>query len=237
VSSLEVRNFSVGYDKLLIQNLNLTLDIGQRLIIYGSNGTGKSTLLNALAQNRNPQFIQWAIPSDQVLFLRQQTSFHTQTPDDVQSYLINILLYKKPFSRVSSKDLELIQSVQDKLYLPNMPLKNLSGGQRQKLRMAQGLLMKTQVLLLDEPFNAIDQTSSQEIIHWLNDIKDSTLQILVLHDFEQIEQLKSPVLWIQPDSWEILEFDEWFRKVDHRFHSWMHTMKKPGIMENSGTFK
>lgn len=223
-SLLKVENLSVGYDRPLIQNLNFELKKGDRLIVYGPNGSGKSTLLSTLAKpaSSQKQSIKWALSSDEILFIHQQPNFHSQTPDDVENYLLNILLYKKPFSSPTSSDFGKVRLVLEKLRLPNMPLRHLSGGQRQKLKMARGLLLQTQALLLDEPFNAIDQKSTGEIIEWLNEVKASTIQILVLHDFEQIEKLKSPILWIHSSQWEILSFSDWFQKVDRQFHSWMH---------------
>ena len=227
--TLQIKNLNVGYDRLLIQNLNLDLNLGERLIIYGANGTGKSTLLHSLLR---PAFqakhqVEWNIPQDQILLLQQQSSFHSQTPDSVENYLLNILLYKKPLTNPSKLDLQKVHGIQEKLNLPNMPLKNLSGGQRQKLKMARGFLLETKALLLDEPFNAIDQTSTTEIMNWLQESQPHMVQLLVLHDYEQIERLKARVLWIQQDSWELMDFEDWFHKVDRRFHSWMHTVQAP----------
>lgn len=216
---LDISNLSIGYDRTLIHNLNLQMDLGDRLIVYGSNGTGKSTLLQTINK------IRWNLPPEQILFLHQQSSFHSQTPDDVDSYLLNILFYKKPFQKPSQKDFNAITEVKNKLHLKNMPLKNLSGGQRQKLKIARALLTNTKALLLDEPFNAIDQTSTHEIIDWLNTSRPEMIQIIVLHDFDQIEKLKSKVLWIQESGWEILEFNDWFQKVDKRFHTWIHSVQ------------
>lgn len=222
---LKAQNLSIGFERVLIKNLNFELKLGERLIIYGSNGTGKSTLLSSLLNNTHQKMnqVQWSIPHEQILFLQQQGVFHSQTPDDVESYLLNILLYKSPLASVKQEDLNKVKEVRAKLHLPNLLLKNLSGGQRQKLKIARSFLMKTRALLLDEPFNSIDQVSTQELIQWLNASQKDMIQILVLHDFEQIENLKSKILWIQPGAWEILEFHDWFQKIDRRFHSWMHT--------------
>ena len=223
-SGLSVQNLNVGFDRPLIQNLNLDLKVGERIIIYGANGCGKSTLLSSLVKTSLQQkgLVRWDLPLENILFVHQQTVFHSQTPDDVENYLLNILLYKKPLTRPSSEEFSKIKRVLEKLHLPNLPLRHLSGGQRQKLKLARGLLLESQALLLDEPFNAIDQRSTREIMTWLNEVKTSTLQILVLHDFEQIEKLKSRVLWIQPEGWELLEFEDWFRKVDNQIHRWIH---------------
>lgn len=227
--ALKVQNLTIGFDRVLIKELNFELKLGDRLIIYGANGTGKSTLLHSLLRStfQAKNQVQWNIPQDQILFLQQQTAFHSQTPDDVENYLLNILLFKKPLTKPSPADFLKVRTIQATLNLPNMPLKNLSGGQRQKLKMARGLLLETKALLLDEPFNAVDQNSTSEIMSWLQEVKSSMIQVLVLHDYEQIERLKSKVLWIQNDSWELMGFEDWFHKVDRRFHSWMHTVQAP----------
>lgn len=217
-----VENLDVGYNQTLIRNLSFNLGPGDRLIVYGSNGTGKSTLLQTLL---NSNRVRWNIPTSQVLYVHQQTDFHRQTPDDVETYLLHILLYKRPFSRPTTQDYRRVQEVLTKIRLKNQPLQNLSGGQRQKLKMAKGLLLESQVLLLDEPFNAIDETSVQDLSGWLNEILPRTAQVIVLHDFEQIEHLQSPLLWIKPQAWEILSFHDWFTQVDRQFHTWLHKFK------------
>jgi ABC-type Mn2+/Zn2+ transport system ATPase subunit len=221
---LTISNLSLGFDRPLISKLNLSLSTTDRLIVYGANGSGKSTLLSAIATAAHSKTsnIHWSLNSDEVLYLQQPPAFHSQTPDDVETYLSLVLLYKKPFATLGNSERAEIHKALEKLNLKNMPLKHLSGGQRQKLKLAQGLLLKTKTLILDEPFNAVDQESTLEITGWLNEMRPQTLQILVLHDFEQIEKLKSPVLWIQPDKWELLSFENWFETVDSRIHKWMH---------------
>ena len=94
--ALKVQDLSLGYDRVLINKLHFTLNVGERLIIYGANGTGKSTFLQSLLK-KNYQasgMVQWSLPQSDILFLQQQASFHSQTPDDVESYLLHILFYK-----------------------------------------------------------------------------------------------------------------------------------------------
>ena len=227
--SLQIQNLTIGYDKNLIENLNFELCQGESLIIYGPNGCGKSSLLKALLHPTKSQkkTISWNLKSEDILYISQNSSFPNPTPDDVESYLLNVLLYKKPFSRPQKSDRQKIQEVMQKLKLPSASLSTLSGGQKQKLKLARALLSQCQALLLDEPFNALDTQSITDMIHWLQEMQPETLQLIVLHELEQIERLRSRILWIQPSHWEILEFNDWFKKVDAQFHKWMQHSNSP----------
>jgi ABC-type Mn2+/Zn2+ transport system ATPase subunit len=222
--TLEVKDLTIGFERPLIRNLTFSLPLGERLIIFGPNGIGKSTLLQRLLQN-SPKS-RWSTPPSQILYVQQQSDFHRQTPDDIETYLLHVLLIRRPWKRAEPDDYKKVASAMEKLGLQNEALYKLSGGQRQKVRLARGLLSGAKALLLDEPFNAVDSKSFYEMSRWLDEVQPETSQILVLHDFEQIERLQSTILWIQPDGWKILPFQVWFSEMDRQFHSWLHHRKE-----------
>ncbi len=219
---LQVKDLQIGYETPLLSNLNFGLDIGDRLVLFGANGCGKTTLLKALV---DPQLqlqgkAQWQISRQEIGVLSQDNHFHQATPDFVEDYLYKCLLQFQPFTPRSRYKKE-VMSLMEALDLVNQPLRVLSGGQRQKLKLARVLLTQSKALLLDEPLNAVDASSKMEIMKTLKALMPTTLQIWVLHDYYEIQQLQAPVLWIQEGESQLFSFEGWFKKVDQAFHSWM----------------
>lgn len=218
--SLTVQNFNLQNDKnILIHNLNLNLNLGDRLVIYGSNGCGKSTLMKSLfhASHQFHTSILWNLDSKDVQFVPQENPFHSSTPDFVLDFLIKSQNLNHPFQSTKKahlKAVELLEFVQ----LKNKPLKTLSGGERQKLKIAQSLLLNAKAILLDEPFNGVDQMSQNQIYSLLSQIQSRTLQILVLHNLLDIRKMNSPVLWIENQKAQLMSSHDWFKKVDQQFH-------------------
>lgn len=218
--SLLVTNLLLQKDKnLLIESLNLDLSIGDRLVIFGSNGCGKSTLIKTLFKaTLNPQSsIRWNLPAHEVQYVPQENPFHSSTPDYVLDFLIKSQNLQNPFR--SKKDAtHKSNTLLSYVGLTNKPLCQLSGGERQKLKIAQSLLLNAKVLLLDEPFNGVDQTSQNQIYSLLSRLQPKTLQILVLHNLLDIRKMNSPVLWIENQKAELMSAKDWFKKVDQQFH-------------------
>ena len=196
--NLSINNLTVkNQNSVLIKNLNLHLELGNRLIVYGSNGCGKSTLIKLMFHSiqKKQNSIEWGFTFNDVQYVPQENPFHSATPDYVIDFLVKSQNLNFPFAKshlASEKSFEILKKVE----LANKPLSQLSGGERQKLKIAQALLLNAKVLLLDEPFNGVDQKSQTQIYSLLNRIQNQTLQILVLHNLLDIMKMNSPVLWI-----------------------------------------
>lgn len=219
---LQVNDLCVGYSLPLLSSLHFNMDIGQKIILFGANGSGKSTLLKSLLQPslRLAGHVEWTISKENIVTVSQNTHFHHQTPDYVEDYLFKCCLAYTPLAS-KKKHQDKVYSLMKTLNLPNLPLKILSGGQKQKLKIAKALLNDSQVILLDEPFNAVDTKSKSEIFQMLEVLAPKTLQIWVLHDYYDIQRLQAPVLWLKDDGPQIYSFADWFKEVDQAFHSWM----------------
>lgn len=221
---LQVQNLQIGYRKPLVSHINFNLQKGQTLVLFGANGCGKSTLLKSLLhpETRLAGRVVWNATSEEIIFISQEHKFHDKTPDYVEDYLLKSRLMLNPFTK-ATQHLADIKQILVQLKLPNLPLQNLSGGQRQKLKIARALLNEAKVLILDEPLNAVDAESKKEILQLLKKLSPQTAQIWVLHDYYELQQLQAPVLWIQEGHAKNYTFEEWFKEVDVAFHSWMKT--------------
>jgi peptide/nickel transport system ATP-binding protein len=173
---LEVNNLSFGYtkEKLLFENLSLTLKKGELKAIVGESGAGKSTLFELILKNLKP--ISGRIKSAKCsqVFQDPYSSFHP-------SY--NLL---NQISDVASLDeldkyLKLIDLEYELLLkLPH----ELSGGQLQRASILRAMLMKPDLLLLDEPTSALDNVIQLDVMKMLMKHLDSTAMLLITHDIE-----------------------------------------------------
>ena len=86
MSQLKVTDLQVYRgQQLLIQNLSFEMKFGDRLIVFGPNGCGKSTLFGQLAQSTNQAVpkIQWMLDHSEVQYVPQENPFHKKTPDNL----------------------------------------------------------------------------------------------------------------------------------------------------------
>ncbi|MDR3409280.1 MAG: sulfate ABC transporter ATP-binding protein [Methylovirgula sp.] len=199
--SIEVRQISKSYGSFqALKGVNLKVESGELVALLGPSGSGKTTLLRIIAG------IEAADPGGQVLFDGVDVSdtdlgqrkigfvFQHYALFKQMSVFENIAfgLRAKPWrqrpsnAQIKAKVEELLSLVQLSNFAQRYP-SQLSGGQRQRVALARALAVEPQVLLLDEPFGALDATVRRELRRWLrklhNTIKVTT--IFVTHDQEE----------------------------------------------------
>jgi peptide/nickel transport system ATP-binding protein len=174
-SVLNIENLSFGYskDKILFENLNLSLKKGEIKSVVGESGAGKSTLFELILKNLKPLSgeISSTLKISQV-FQDPYSSFHPSYTllnqisdvallDDLDEYLNSINL-----------EYELL------LKLPH----ELSGGQLQRASILRAMLMKPDLLLLDEPTSALDNLIQLEVMKMLMKHLKYMGMLLITHD-------------------------------------------------------
>jgi sulfate transport system ATP-binding protein len=199
--SIEVRQISKSYGSFqALKGVNLKVKSGELVALLGPSGSGKTTLLRIIAG------IEAADPGGEVLFDGIDVSdtdlgqrkigfvFQHYALFKQMSVFENIAfgLRAKPWrqrpsnAQIKAKVEELLSLVQLSNFAQRYP-SQLSGGQRQRVALARALAVEPQVLLLDEPFGALDATVRRELRRWLrklhNTIKVTT--IFVTHDQEE----------------------------------------------------
>ncbi|MFL1874832.1 sulfate/molybdate ABC transporter ATP-binding protein, partial [Hansschlegelia beijingensis] len=205
---LKIRNIRKDYGKFPALN-GVTLDIrsGELIALLGPSGSGKTTLLRAIAGLEFPD-------GGQILFGDKDASRKTVQERNVgfvfQSYALfrhmkvfdNIafgLRVRERSRRPSETEirrrvLELLDLVQLTGLEGRYPAQ-LSGGQRQRVALARALAIEPQVLLLDEPFGALDAQVRKELRRWLRKIHDETghTTVFVTHDQDEAMELADRV--------------------------------------------
>jgi sulfate/thiosulfate transport system ATP-binding protein len=207
--SIEVRNVTRSFGRFhAIRGINLTVPTGQFLALLGPSGSGKTTLLRIVAGLDHPDagtvFINGQDATAQgargrnVGFVFQHYAlFRHMTVFENIAFGMRV----RPRSRrpseaeIRSRVEQLLALVQLDFLADRLP-SQLSGGQRQRVALARALAVEPAVLLLDEPFGALDAKVRQELRGWLRRLHDDIglTSVFVTHDQEEALELADRVV-------------------------------------------
>ena len=185
---LEIEKLSFGYtkEKLLFQNLSLTLKKGEIKAIVGESGAGKSTLFELILGNFKPLKGSIKVASLSQVFQDPYSSFHP-------SYTLKNQIADVASLEELGKYLDLINLDTDLLTkLPH----ELSGGQLQRASLLRAMLMKPDILLLDEPTSALDNVIQLEVMEMLVAHLNSMAILLITHDMDLAEWCADEIIKI-----------------------------------------
>lgn len=194
-------------DKTLPMCFNVSVNAGERVAIIGESGAGKSTLLNLIAG--------FEFPHQGEIWLNDKNHTRSAPYERPVSMLFqennlfphltvqqNLALGLKPSLKLTAPEREKIEQVACSVglgdYLQRLP-NSLSGGQKQRVALARCLLRDKPILLLDEPFSALDQKLRVEmlvLIAKLCDEKHLTL-LLVTHQPSELVGTIDRVLLVE----------------------------------------
>ncbi|WP_315906866.1 ABC transporter ATP-binding protein [Priestia koreensis] len=199
---LLTNDLSVGYgERLIVNNLSVTIPDKKITTIIGSNGCGKSTLLKAITriiphQSGSVLLDGKDIAKEQTKALAKKIAILPQTPEGAAGLTVGELIsygrfpHQTGLGRLTKKDYEVIDwalevtGTSDYKY---RPIDALSGGQRQRVWIAMALAQETEIIFLDEPTTYLDmahQLEVLELLQTLNKEQNRTI-IMVLHDLNQ----------------------------------------------------
>lgn len=200
--SIEVRNLTKTFGKFVaLDNLNLRVQSGELIALLGPSGSGKTTLLRIVAGLEFPNGAGGSV-FFQGRDVTPLSAYHRRAGFVFQHYALfnhlnvfeNIAFglrvqsrrKRPPEQEIQRRVHTLIEAVQLGGFSKRLPTQ-LSGGQRQRVAFARALAIEPEVLLLDEPFGALDAKVRKELRAWLREfherIKLTTL--FVTHDQEE----------------------------------------------------
>lgn len=217
---LRLRNICKSYDgrRNVLDNLELTLESGERLVVAGRNGAGKSTLLRIIA-GEDSDFSGEIVPGTGVKigYFSQDNAEKIRGSGTILEYL------------EARAPLELIPRLRDMLgaFLFRgddvyKPLDVLSGGEKSRIALLQLLLSPVNLLILDEPTNHLDIHSKDVLLSALRDFGGTV--VFVSHDRGFIERLATRVLELRPGAFRLFPGD---------YEFYMDQLAKFGDAENS----
>lgn len=184
------KNLNVRYGATtILHDVNFTVEPGTALALIGPNGSGKSTLLKGILGLCDTTGT-LEVPGN-IGYVPQHQDIDPSFPVTAHK-VVEMGLYattpwwKRIDANKVSEALERVQ-LQDKA---TERFGNLSGGQRQRVLIARALIINPTLMLLDEPFNGLDTTSRDVLVHLLRDLKQQGASIIVsTHDYSLAEQL------------------------------------------------
>lgn len=193
--SIEINNLTLTYDRHpAVHHLTATIHDGEWLAIVGPNGAGKSTLLNAIAgQTKIHEGKIEGICSESIAYLPQQTqldkSFPITVSELVSTGLWRRLSFSGSFGKLEAKKCEEAIKAVGLQGFGHRMIDTLSGGQLQRSLFARILLQDQPVILLDEPFNAIDSKTLVDLTQLIKTWHQANRTvIMVTHDLEYVKQ-------------------------------------------------
>jgi sulfate transport system ATP-binding protein len=206
--SIEIRDLVKTYGAVeVLRSIGLTIAGGELIALLGPSGSGKTTLLRILAGLDWPQSgsirvddRDWlSLPTQQrrVGFVFQHYALfeHLTVAENVAFGLRVRPRRERPANaEILSRVARLLDLVQIGTLGQRYPLQ-LSGGQRQRVALARAIAIEPQVLLLDEPFGALDARIRKDLRRWLRELHQQlgTTTIFVTHDQEEAFELADRV--------------------------------------------
>ena len=193
---LHFHNLTLGYSRHpVVHHLHGKVPSGSLLAVIGPNGGGKSTLLKGILGQLPPLEgrIELDIPRNQIGYLPQQSRIDRQFPVTVREVVaMGLWRHCGLFGRLAHPQRRKIDGALERVGLAGMAdasLDALSGGQLQRALFARLCLQEAPLMLLDEPFSAIDTQTSEDLLALLQEWQaEGKTLIAVLHDMHQVSR-------------------------------------------------
>ena len=207
--SIEVREIQKAFGKFkALKNINLHIESGELMALLGPSGCGKTTLLRIIAGLETPDHgsihfhgedaTDLHVRERQVGFVFQHYALfrHMTVFENIAFGLrVRPREQRPPEQEIQRKVHELLNLVQLDWLADRYPAQ-LSGGQRQRIALARALAVEPKVLLLDEPFGALDAKVRKDLRRWLRRLHDElhVTSVFVTHDQEEALEVADRVV-------------------------------------------
>src|ERR1041385_6788262 len=182
-------------DFVALDDVSVAIPEGSLTALLGPSGSGKSTLLRVIAGLEEPDKGQVMLGDDDVthqparargvgMVFQHYAAFKHMTV--WENVAFGLKVRKRPKPEIEHRVHELLELVQLEGLAKRFPAQ-LSGGQRQRMALARALAVDPEVLLLDEPFGALDARVRKELRAWLRRLHDEVhvITVLVTHDQQE----------------------------------------------------
>lgn len=193
---IDIRNLSISYDKKVIDDISFSLKSGLVNVLMGRNGSGKSSILNAISG---------LVDHEGEIKKTGEISYLNQNVNTNINFTVfeTILLgkVKNLGLRISESDIEDVDQIIDLLDIGDFkekPINRLSGGEVQKVLIGQALIKKPEILLLDEPASALDLKNQYQTLELISNLtrKLDITTLITIHQIDLIEKFADNIILI-----------------------------------------
>lgn len=200
-------------DKVIVNELDLSIPAGKVTALVGANGSGKSTILKTMARIMKPQkggvFLDGkSIHQMQTKEVAKQLAILPQNPVAPEGLTVSELVsfgrfpHQKGFGSLSKEDKEMVGwalQVTGMTDFSDRPIEQMSGGQRQRAWIAMALAQGTDILFLDEPTTFLDMAHQLEVLKLLERLnrEEGRTIVMVVHDLNHATQYAHHIVAIK----------------------------------------
>jgi D-xylose transport system ATP-binding protein len=208
---VEMRNINVAFGGVhAVRNVTIDLSPGEVVGLVGGNGAGKSTLMKVLSGAQRPDSGEILIDGEPTAFTNPrdakaagiETIYQTLALADNLDAPANLFLGRELTSRLGNLDDDRMEDATRKVMGRlnpnfqrfNMPVKSLSGGQRQAVAIARAVYFNAKILIMDEPTAALGPAETAQVRNLVRQLKTEGIGIfLISHDIHDVYDLADRV--------------------------------------------
>lgn len=193
-NALEVNKLAQGYDELLFKDVNMLVEVGERIAIIGQNGIGKTTLLHTLARQMDPKngAVKWSENANLGYYAQNHSADFDRD--------MNLFEWMSQWQN-EGEDEQTIRGTLGRMLFSSNDIKKsvrvISGGEQGRMLIGKLIQRKPNVLLLDEPTNHMDMESIEALNLALENYPGTL--IFVSHDREFVSSLATRIIEITAD--------------------------------------
>lgn len=203
---LELNNVGLIYqtdesETTALKNISFTVDDGEFVAIVGPSGCGKTTILSLVAGLISPTSGEIVLGGDKIVRPRRDVGYMLQRDQlfEWRNILSNVTLGPEIQNKKSTEFIAYAENLLDKYGLGEFKKhfpKQLSGGMRQRVALIRTLVLKPRILLLDEPFSALDFQTRLSVHEDISKIiaNEKKTTLLVTHDISEAIALSNRVI-------------------------------------------
>ena len=213
-NALEVEGLTKGFDNgPLFKNLNLLLEVGEKLAVLGTNGVGKSTLLKTLVGDLQPDSgtVKWS-ENARIGYYAQDHEYEFENDLTVFEWMSQ---WKQ-----EGDDEQAVRSILGRLLFSQddikKPAKVLSGGEKGRMLFGKLMMQKPNILIMDEPTNHLDAESVAWLERFLHDFEGTV--VAITHDRYFLDNVAGWILELDRGEgipWEG-NYSSWLEQKDQR---------------------
>jgi len=182
---LKIENLSVTIDgKQILDNVSFAIEKGKVVTIIGPNGSGKTTLARCILKLIEPNEGKiWFKPNFRIGYMPQKVSLNPNLPLTIFDFLKLEIKHKI--------DEELLHNISKEVGINDIllrPLQKISGGEMQRTLLARALLMKPELLILDEPAQGVDINGQVEFYKLIDKLRleKNITSLIISHDLHMV---------------------------------------------------
>jgi ATP-binding cassette subfamily F protein 3 len=202
--------FNYGENKPILFETNFVVRRGTKLTLMGQNGAGKSTLFSLITGEFQPEEGRIIKTSSTSIAIAKQFIPHTKWNMTVREFLESA--FKEKVYDIDRRAIDVFKTVELTVSLDKQ-IKDLSGGQKGRLLIAQALIQDPDILLLDEPTNNLDKAGIQLLTDFM---KSYTKTVIVIsHDADFLNAFTHGVLYLNTQTYQVEQYvGNYFKVVE-----------------------